>query len=366
MGHKVGMTHIVRDVERPGSRLHKKEICEAVTLLETPPIVCVGFVGYIETPNGLRPLTCVFAGHLSDTCKRRFYKNWHQCKKKAFTRYQERWQEVQREGGTPMQAEIERAKKFCTSIRAICHTQVEKCKIKQKKGVLKEIQVNGGSISDKVDFCLNLFEQEIKVSDVFSKDENVDTIGVTKGKGFQGVIARFGVTRLPRKTHRGLRKVACIGSWHPARVGWTVPRSGNAGYFHRTLMNKKIFKVGKSLKEDPHSAMTDHDLTEKSVNVMGGFVRYGVLKEDFLMIRGSIQGVPRRHIMIRKALFPPTNRKGTEEIELKFIDTASNIGHGRFQTSDEKYRYYGGPTSKHQRMMAERKEERAAAKEAEA
>ena len=44
----------------------------------------------------------------------------------------------------------------------------------------------------------------------------VDTIAITRGKGTTGVIKRFGVTKLPRKTHRGLRKVACIGAWHPS------------------------------------------------------------------------------------------------------------------------------------------------------
>lgn len=53
-------------------------------------------------------------------------------------------------------------------------------------------------------------------------------------------MTRWGVSRLPRKTHRGLRKVACIGAWHPARVGWTVARSGAMGVNHRTEMNKKV------------------------------------------------------------------------------------------------------------------------------
>lgn len=54
----------------------------------------------------------------------------------------------------------------------------------------------------------------------------IDTIGITKGHGMTGVIKRFGVRRLPRKTHRGLRKVACIGAWHPENVRWTIARAG--------------------------------------------------------------------------------------------------------------------------------------------
>ena len=76
LGYKAGMTHIVREVEKPGSKLHKKETCEAVTIVETPPLVVVGLVGYAKTTRGLRTLNTVWAEHLSDELKRKFYKNW--------------------------------------------------------------------------------------------------------------------------------------------------------------------------------------------------------------------------------------------------------------------------------------------------
>lgn len=76
LGYKAGMTHIVREVEKPGSKLHKKETCEAVTIVETPPLVVVGIVGYAKTTRGLRTLNTVWAEHLSDELKRKFYKNW--------------------------------------------------------------------------------------------------------------------------------------------------------------------------------------------------------------------------------------------------------------------------------------------------
>merc|ERR1712127_289479 len=88
------------------------------------------------------------------------------------------------------------------------------------------------------------FEQEVSIGEVFQKDEMVDTIAVTRGKGTTGVIKRFGVNRLPRKTHGRLRKVACIGAWHPSAVKWTVARTGNQGYFHRTQINQKVYRVG--------------------------------------------------------------------------------------------------------------------------
>ena len=58
------------------TEVNKKEVVEAVTIVETPPMVVVGIVGYVETPRGLRTFKTVFAEHISDECKRRFYKNW--------------------------------------------------------------------------------------------------------------------------------------------------------------------------------------------------------------------------------------------------------------------------------------------------
>jgi ribosomal protein L3 len=67
-------------------------------------------------------------------------------------------------------------------------------------------QVNGGSVEDKVDFAYGLFEKPVPVDAVFQANEMIDAIAITKGRGTEGVVTRWGVSRLPRKTHRGLRK----------------------------------------------------------------------------------------------------------------------------------------------------------------
>jgi large subunit ribosomal protein L3e len=367
MTYKAGMTHIVRDVDRPGSKLNKKEVVEPVTILEAPPMIVCGVVGYVETPRGPRNLTNVWAGHINEECKRRFYRNFYKSKQKAWTKYQKRWAMVTKEGKEPMSAELERMKKYCTRIRAVCHTQISKIKIGNKRAHIKEIQINGGTVPEKVDFVRGLFEQSVKIDDVFSQDEMVDTIGVTKGKGTKGVVTRWGVTRLVRKSHRGLRKVACIGSWHPARVQWQVPRAGQMGYFHRTMLNKKIYKIGKNLAEDPHNAMTDNDLTKKAITPMGGFSHYGIVNEDYVMLKGTCQGKRKRIITMRKSLLPQVKRKALEKINLKFIDTSSKRGHGRFQTSEERAFFFGTSTSKkYRKKEAEKVEAAKAAAEVEA
>jgi large subunit ribosomal protein L3e len=337
LGYKAGMTHIMRTVDKIGSKLHKKEVVEAVTIVETPPMVVIGIVGYTETFNGLRSVTTVFAEHLDESVKRRFYKNWSKSKKKAFVNYVKKHTV---DGKFNIDRELDILKADCQVIRVIAHTQIKKCGLRQKKAHIMEIQVNGGAdAATKVDFARGLLEQEVKVSDLFSQNDMIDICGVTSGHGYEGVTTRWGTSRLPRKTHRGLRKVACIGSWHPSRVSSTVARAGQNGYHHRTEMNKKIYRIGS--KGDEKSAQTAVDLTEKSITPMGGFPQYGFVNEDWVMLKGGIVGTRKRVITLRKPIRPPTSIMAREEITLSFIDTSSKFGHGRFQTAEEKARYMG-------------------------
>ncbi|KAJ1680091.1 60S ribosomal protein L3 [Spiromyces aspiralis] len=336
IGYKAGMTHIVREVDRPGSKVHKKEVVEAVSIVEAPPMVIVGVVGYVETPRGLRTLTTVWAEHLSDEVKRRFYKNWYRSKKKAFTRYSKKYTEGQ---GKEIAHELERIKKYCSVVRVLAHTQMRKVNIGQKKAHLMEIQVNGGTVAQKVDWAKEHFEKTVAVGDVFEQDEVIDVIGVTKGHGFEGVTHRWGTKKLPRKTHKGLRKVACIGAWHPARVMFSVARAGQNGYHHRTDVNRKIYRIANG--SDKNSASTEFDLTSKSITPMGGFPHYGEVREDFVMIKGTVAGAKKRVLTLRKSLRVHTKRAALEKISLKFIDTSSKFGHGRFQTPEEKKAFMG-------------------------
>merc|ERR1712070_1051976 len=168
-----------------------------------------------------------------------------------------------------------------------------------KKAHICEIQVNGGSMADKTSFVQSLFEKPVSVDSVFEQNEMIDTIAITKGKGYEGVVTRWGVTKLPRKTHKGLRKVACIGSWHPSRVKYSVARAGQNGYHHRTELNKKVYRIAKGVRgaDDKivqNNATTEFDLTVKRIL-----------------------------ITMRKSLVNQTSHNSLEEITLKFIDTSS-------------------------------------------
>jgi len=355
MGYKAGMTHILREVNKPGSKLHKREVVEAVSIIETPPMQVVGLVGYVQTPRGLRTLKTVWTQHLEESVKRRFYKNWYRAKHKAFDRYADK---LSKDNNKSVDEALERIKKHAHVVRVLAHTQIKLIKLRQKKAHLMEIQVNGGSVTDKVTFAKDLFERKVPVDTVFNQNEMVDIIGVTRGHGYEGVVTRWGVARLPRKTHRGLRKVACIGAWHPSRVRYSVSRAGQNGYHHRTEINKKIYRIGLS-KDKANAGSTPSDLTHKGITPLGGFPHFGVINEDFVMIKGGLIGPKKRVLTIRKSLIPQTKRVASEEIELKFIDTSSKYGHGRFQTKAEKDAFFG-PMKKGHAAAAAPKAEAAA------
>jgi large subunit ribosomal protein L3e len=349
IGYKAGMTHVLRELNRRHSRADKKEIVEPVTILECPPMVGIGFVGYQKTIRGLRAVGTVWAKNLGEEFIRRNYKNFANSKKRAF-------QAKDRTDEERVNKIESRIADNATVVRLIAHTQMTKKlrNLRQKKAHVMEIQINGGDTSAKIEFCKKLLEQEIPLTDVFNTNDMVDTIAVTKGRGTEGVVTRWGVTRLPRKTHRGLRKVACIGSWHPARVSYTVARVGQDGFHHRTEKNKKIYLVGKGETSSPEghfAARTAVDMTDKHITPMGGFVRYGHVKHDFMMLKGSCPGPVKRPITLRKCLVTPTNSVAKEDVVLKWIDTSSNFGHGRFQTKAERLGYTGPLKRDHQKAQ---------------
>jgi len=342
IGYKAGCTHVVRELDKVGSKMHKKEVVDSVTILETPPVIVIGVVGYNRTIHGLHCVGTLWAQHISDEAKRRFYKQWHTSKKKAFTKYAKKYTDSPK----AIKSTEERLRKHSEIVRVVVHTQMKKVKIGQKKAHLLEIQINGGDLKAKFDFAVSLLEKPISIDSVFNENEQIDVIGTTTGKGFKGVVSRWGTKKLPRKTHKGLRKVACIGAWHPARVSWAVPRAGQKGYHSRVEVNKKVYRIGKGVRNEAgkvvlNNASTEFDLTQKSITPMGGFRGYGYVNEDYIMLKGSVMGPRKRVIVFRKSLRPQTSRSALEQVQLKFIDTSSKTGHGRFQTKEEKIKFMG-------------------------
>jgi hypothetical protein len=98
------------------------------------------------------------------------------------------------------------------------------------------------------------------------------------------------------------------------------------GYHHRTELNKKVYRIGAG--DDQANASTESDVTSKAITPMGGFPHYGIVKNDFLILKGSIPGTKKRVVTLRKSLMVHTSRRDLEKVQLKFIDTSSKFGVG--------------------------------------
>jgi large subunit ribosomal protein L3 len=187
---------------------------------------------------------------------------------------------------TKMEEDLEKIAEF----RLLASTQPRLAGIPKKKPDLMEIKIDGRSINDQFTYAKELLGKTISVVDVFKEGQLIDAISVTKGKGWQGPVKRWGVRILSRKSRKTKRGVAVIGAWHPTRVLYTVPRAGQMGYHQRTEYNKRILKIGTNGNE---------------VTPKGGFLRYGPVKGTYLLIDGSLPGPAKRLIRLRYPARPP-------------------------------------------------------------
>jgi len=189
-----------------------------------------------------------------------------------------------------MKGKLSKALNHTSQIRGIFQTQPHLTSLPRKKPDVFEIQLNSvGAPIDEFNFALDFLGKEIRARDILMEGELVDILAVTKGKGFQGPVKRFGIKILTRKNSKVRRAVACIGPWHPARVLYTVPRPGQLGFHQRTEYHKRIMVIGE---------------VEEEINPKGGFVKYGKVNGDYLLVLGSIPGPKNRLVRIRKTIRP--------------------------------------------------------------
>jgi len=174
--------------------------------------------------------------------------------------------------------------------RVLAATQPRLASVPKKKPETMEIKIGGGTIKEQFEYIKNLLGKTVSVEGVFKDGQFVDIISITKGKGFQGPVKRWGVRILQDKGRKTKRGVATLGPWGPGRVLYTVPRAGQMGYHQRTEFNKRILKIGKDGKE---------------VTPEGGFLRYGNVRSTYIMLDGSIPGPAKRLIRLRYPVRPP-------------------------------------------------------------
>jgi len=273
-GYKAGMTHVFAIEGDPKSPTYGREIFNAVTLIETPPIQIVGVRAYSRGDGGLKSIGEAWLRDPPRQLRRILTLPEHFDTEGAFHKLSEAIESVQ-------------------DVRVLAVTEPQRTSMAKNSPDLLEIGIGGGSASDRLEFAKNLLGKKVPISSVFKEGQYVDAISVSRGLGIQGPVKRWGIRRKTHKAHKHVREVGAIGPWNPSRVMYTVPRAGQMGFSQRTEYNKRILKIGEDGSE---------------VTPKGGLTRYGLVKSSYVMLTGSIPGTEKRLVRLRFPIRGTTTR----------------------------------------------------------
>lgn len=255
VGYKVGMTHVHYTSQNPNIK-DKTESFSAATIIECPPLKPLSLRFYKNSLYGSQVVSEIFSRNLSKELSRKI---------------------------TLSKNQPDKSEKFPEDydyLKLVVYTQPGLTGIGRKKPEIIEMGISGDIESAKG----LLSKDAIKVSDVFKDNQYVDIHAITKGKGLQGPVKRFGVGLRQHKAEKGTRRVGSLGNWQAKT--WRVAHPGQTGFFKRTEHNKMIFKIEGS----------------RDINPKSGFHKYGLIKNDYLIMKGSISGPVKRAIVITEPI----------------------------------------------------------------
>ena len=269
-GFKAACMRIASIDDREKTPNFGKQLVSLGTVVVTPPMMIIGIRGYSKDRYGLDSIFDIYAKDLPKELSRLFK-----------TKHDEKG--------------LEKSEKLLGQIEdlfAIAAIMPSRAGLEQKKPYVFEVAVKGGDIQKQFAFLKEILGKEVKIDQVFQKGAEVDTAAITKGKGFEGPITRWGVKKKQHKSRKSVRALGTLGPISPATIMYTVPRAGQRGFHQRTQYNSRIMIIGNSENE------------EMKVNPSGGFKHFGLVKGDYVIIRGSIPGTYRRLIKLRAPVRP--------------------------------------------------------------
>jgi large subunit ribosomal protein L3 len=284
-GYKAGMTHALLVDYRPTSTTSGQEVHAPVTVIETPPLRVCAVRAYREGPYGIQTAAEVWSTEVSPHLKQRL----------PVPKEADAWPEL---------AEVD-------DVRVLCHTWPEKVTgVPKKVPEVLEVRVAGGALQARLDFAKELLGKDVEVNQFCKPGDMLDVAAVTKGFGFQGSPVRWGVKLQSHKNSKNRRDTSPLGPFNPGYVRPTVPMPGQTGYHQRTEYNKRVLQVG----EDG-----------AAITPAGGFLGYGVVRNKWVMLHGSIPGPAKRLIRLREATRYHAGVKA-ESPQLPYVSNLSKQG----------------------------------------
>ena len=268
-GFKAGCVQIVSIDDREKVPNAGKQLVSLGTVLVTPPVLILGIRGYSKDHDGRHAEFDVYAEDIpKNIAKEISLKN-------------------------KQENAIDNAEKSLKKIKeifAIVAISPSAAGLEQKKPYIFEASVSGGDIPKQFAHVKELLGKEIKIDQIFETGASVDVAAITKGKGWQGVLKRWNVKKKQHKSRKTVREVGSLGPISPQSVMYTVPRAGQFGFHQRVEYDKRIMIMGN----------TDDD--KLKINPDGGFKHFGLVKGDFIILKGSVPGAYRRLIKLRSQI----------------------------------------------------------------
>jgi len=288
VGYKAGMTHAVVTVDNPNSPFQGQETVIPVTVIDTPPVRPFSIRGYERTPYGLKLVTEVLAEDLSEDLRR------------AMPLPKEHDSEAKLE-------ELEGRIDSIAEIRMLIHTQPRLAGVPKKRPDIMEYKIGAPTVQEALEYAKEVLGTDVRVADILEEGMLVDSIAVTKGHGFKGTVRRWGVRILQHKSRKTKRGIGCLGPWSPTNIRYTVPQPGQTGFHSRTQFNNAIVKLGERGEE---------------ITPDGGFVNFGVIRGDYVMVKGSVPGPVKRPVRLRYPI-RPTKGHEVKPLTVSYISTTS-------------------------------------------
>jgi large subunit ribosomal protein L3 len=277
--YKVGMGHAIVIDTKKTSMTSGQEIVLPITVLDCPPLKVLGLRVYQKTAKGLESLNEAWAKDLPKDLARKL---------------------TAKPSKEEKLAEIEKNLEKISKIRAILSTQPRLSGIGKKKPEVFESDIGGKDIKEKFDFVKQMLGKDVAAKDVLKEGELVDAIAVTKGKGFQGPVKRFGIRIQSIHAKKKRRHIGSLGQERPGKVRTTLALAGQLGFQTRTELNKRLLRIGEDGKE---------------VNPKSGFKNYGIIKSNYILLQGSVPGSKKRLILLRSAIRPSKLKLFVPEIK---------------------------------------------------
>ena len=276
-GYKVGMTHLMINDNRKTSTTKGMEIFCPATIIECPPLKTASIKFYKKTINGSKLVSEILADNFDKNLEKTLILPKNQ--KKGNKDYQTK---------TNKSIGNKNSTTDFDYVRLLVHTLPALTGIGKKKPEVFEIAV-GGNKEEQLNYAKEKLGKEISVSEVFKEGQQLDIHAVSKGKGVQGPVKRFGVSLKHHKSEKGQRRVGSLGGWKgQGHTMWRQAKAGKMGYHPRTEINKWLLKIGDS----------------NEINKKGGFQNFGVVKNQYILVKGSVIGAKKRLIRLNDSLRP--------------------------------------------------------------